>query len=248
MAATNRMVDTFQPLIDARQAGVGDELLSLLWREGPSVADPWGDTEVRANLRGIVFGASDTTSLAISNAPYLLVTDQRLQDRVRNGDRRTPSAFVEESLRLYGSIHYRPRRVIQPFDLAGHHFDPGDQADANRDPEHFSCPNDVVLDRKALRDHFAFAFGPWTCVGAALARANIEEVISTLLTTFRSVALEPEQPPPALSSSNCRPEHRAAPQRRSSLSFAVVPLARVRYHPAGRLGGHVSRRIAEDHC
>ncbi len=51
---------------------------------------------------------------------------------------------------------------------------------ANRDPDAFPAPDDVVLDRQPNR-HAAFGFGLHRCVGANLARAELEVMIGRVL-------------------------------------------------------------------
>jgi cytochrome P450 len=52
---------------------------------------------------------------------------------------------------------------------------------ANRDPDAFERPDDVVLDRQHNR-HVAFGLGIHRCVGANLARAELQTMLSRVLT------------------------------------------------------------------
>ena len=51
---------------------------------------------------------------------------------------------------------------------------------ANRDPDAFPSPDDVVLDREPNR-HASFGFGIHRCVGANLARAELQTMLSRVL-------------------------------------------------------------------
>jgi cytochrome P450 len=64
---------------------------------------------------------------------------------------------------------------------------------ANRDPEIFSCPQEMDL-RRVENPHLAFGHGLHFCLGAALARVELEVVMTGLVTKFPGLRLtvEPE--------------------------------------------------------
>ncbi len=64
---------------------------------------------------------------------------------------------------------------------------------ANRDPSVFECPQKTDLTR-ARNPHIAFGHGLHFCLGAALARVELEIVLTGLVTTFPKLrlAVEPE--------------------------------------------------------
>ncbi|CAI9121912.1 cytochrome P450 [Brytella acorum] len=51
---------------------------------------------------------------------------------------------------------------------------------ANHDPQRFEVPEKLDLDRDA-RGHFAFGCGMHACVGASLARIELQEALRALL-------------------------------------------------------------------
>jgi cytochrome P450 len=64
---------------------------------------------------------------------------------------------------------------------------------ANRDPEIFECPQDMDLRRKE-NPHLAFGHGLHFCLGAALARVELEVVMTGLVTRFPGLrfAVDPD--------------------------------------------------------
>jgi cytochrome P450 len=62
---------------------------------------------------------------------------------------------------------------------------------ANRDPDEFSDPDSACLGR-ASNTHLTFGHGPHFCVGAPLARMEMQVAIGTLLRLFPS--LRPASP------------------------------------------------------
>jgi cytochrome P450 len=63
---------------------------------------------------------------------------------------------------------------------------------ANRDPQVFAEPDRFDVGRAAPRS-FSFGWGPHHCLGAALARAEIQEAIPALLQDFDFELVEAPQ-------------------------------------------------------
>ena len=68
-------------------------------------------------------------------------------------------------------------------------------AAANRDPARWERPDEFDPFR-TLRPHLGFGFGPHTCLGAHVARAEISHGISALLDRFPDMRLDPDAPDP----------------------------------------------------
>ena len=64
-------------------------------------------------------------------------------------------------------------------------------ASGNRDPRKFSKANELVLDR-AENAHLTFGLGTHYCIGAPLARLEMQVAIHTLLKRFPKISLEQE--------------------------------------------------------
>ena len=163
----------------------------------------WGLEDVQAWIATTFFAGTDTTTHAIQNAIYLLLESADLQERLRSGGAEAIRRFAEEVLRLYPSVHFTRRLANQDFELAGAQIAKNDRlfmldAAANRDPERFGRPNAVDLERDRPADHLGFSVGPRTCAGNALARAEIQESISVLLSRFATLELDPDAEPPRL--------------------------------------------------
>jgi cytochrome P450 len=190
------------PTIRERRGGDGDDPISIAWREGPELLPDWSEADVLGMVQTMFLAGTHTTSAAIANAAELLLTRPEVAARVR-ADESLESAFVEESLRLLGPAHFRMRRANEDFQAGGVTIHKDDKilpliAAANRDPGKYPDPHNFALDRRALRDHVAFNFGPRTCVGAALARLEIHESVHALLRRLPNLRLAPDGPAPVL--------------------------------------------------
>jgi cytochrome P450 len=83
---------------------------------------------------------------------------------------------------------------VQPVEIHGVQLMPGDKVAmcttlANRDPDAFDRPNEVLLDRNPR--HVAFGYGPHSCVGAPLARREIGIALEMLLSALPPFRIRP---------------------------------------------------------
>ena len=187
------------PVILERRERPKDDMISMLWEKGPDVMSPWGEAEVMAQCRVLLFAGSDTTAHLLRNAVYVLTNHPELQAQLR-GDRIRIEDFVDEVLRYYAPVHFRVRVALSEVELAGVTIKKGDRvhpmnAAGNRDERHYKEPNEIDINRKPLRDHLAFSVGPRFCVGAALARGEALEAIDLLLQRMSSISWDRSAPP-----------------------------------------------------
>jgi cytochrome P450 len=203
--------DMIRPFVDAKAPGVetaedptrlGTDFIALLWNGGE---DLWGDEEfdagdVVAHAKSAFTAAADSAGTTAGNGFYLLASQPEIQDRVRE-DPRAAANFVEETLRLYSQVEYRPRWAKQDLELAGVQIKRGEMAIAlsacaNRDPAHYANPLAVDLDRPTPRDHYGFFQGPRLCVGQGLARFMLQRIYTVTLSRLEDLVFAPGAPEP----------------------------------------------------
>jgi cytochrome P450 len=188
-----------------RREQPSDDFASRIWLDAPEY---YGEIDEAAALgisREIFLGGSDTTVHALANCFYLMLTRPDMRARLMSDRDASLTAFVEESMRLYGSVQYRFRVAVNDTLFGDVQVKAGEtlvliHAAANRDPKKFGCPMDMDLSRPRLKDHLAFNFGPRTCVGAGLARAELHDSITTLLDRLPNLRLNSDAEPPRFSS------------------------------------------------
>lgn len=88
-------------------------------------------------------------------------------------------------MRYFTPTQSLARTVTRDVEIGGQTIKAGDRvfiswAAANRDPEEFDAPNDVVLDRFPNR-HSAFGLGAHRCVGSHVGRAQWSVVLEEVL-------------------------------------------------------------------
>ncbi|WP_342723860.1 cytochrome P450 [Bradyrhizobium sp. B097] len=197
-AELNRL---FVPLILERKNRRGNDLISELWTRAEAEYGEVGVDHLVGIVRELVIGAGETTANAIANAIYLFLSDPGLHDAVTRDQEGTLNAFVEEVLRLFGSVQWRFRKANRDVTLAGAEIKKDDiicllHAAANRDPEHFACPHMADLKRTPPTDHLAFNVGPRICLGMHLARLLIRETLKALIARLPNLRLDPTKEPP----------------------------------------------------
>lgn len=200
LQAAQNLEDVLLPVIRDRRDDPQDDFISVLWREGPGLLDPWGEREILAQCRVLFFAGSETTAHFLANVAHVLVEEPDWQQRLRDHPDEIPS-FVEEILRFYGVIHFRVRVAAEDTILGGQRIAAGDRIhpvnmSANRDPAHFDAPDEIRPGRDNIRSHVAFNIGPRFCIGANLARAEAVEVIEQLLDRFASITWDGSSPQP----------------------------------------------------
>ena len=180
--------------------GAGD-IIARLVEDGSTLLESWGEGETFENVYATFSSGMDTTSSAMCNGFHLLLSRPELIERVR-GDEVAVKRFVEEVLRLRGTVHFRPRIAQEDCEVAGVRVVKGDRLlvvfmAGGRDEEHYADADGVALDRRAPRDHLGFGFGPRTCVGMALARVELQEATAAALARLDGLRCDLAAPPPA---------------------------------------------------
>lgn len=202
MRASEELNELLVPTIEARRGGEGDDFISQLWRGGPKIFEDWNDLDMLDGTRRLLFAGSDTTTHAIANAFHWVLTHPDTKADLIADPARIPT-FVEEIIRLHGSVEFRPRRAAEDVELGGVQIREGDivlamLVAANRDPDQFGCPAHVDLDRANPKNHMSFSTGPRSCPGATLARAEVATTLEMTLARFPDIRLDPAGPEPVL--------------------------------------------------
>ncbi|GAA1613564.1 cytochrome P450 [Nonomuraea maheshkhaliensis] len=165
----------------------GDVISRLAATDGVS------DDEAAAMGMFLLFAGHETTVTAIGKGVlWLLATPGQWQDLVTDPSR--IDAAVEEILRAPslggGGI---PRYAREDLDIAGVHVRAGDlvlldTGAANHDVSVFAEPDRFDVDRPAV-PHVTFGYGARYCVGAPLARIELQVVFSQLAARFPALEL-----------------------------------------------------------
>ena len=131
----------------------------------------------------LVEAGNETTRDAIGGAMQAFCEFPDQWEKLKAHPELLPDA-VEEILRWVTPINYFVRTATQDYELRGQTIHAGDKvilfwASGNRDEEVFEDPFEFRIDRRP-NQHLVFGFGPHLCMGAHLARAELEHMFSLL--------------------------------------------------------------------
>jgi cytochrome P450 len=200
-AASQEINAMLLPYVRMRRDNPGNDLISRVWTEAPNFLANLTEEDALATCREMFLAGSDTTVHALANAIYLLLTQPKVMEAVKVDRTKALSNFVNEALRILGSVQYRFRVANEDGELGGMPVKKNQvlilvNASANRDPAKYQCPADVDLNRRLPKEHLAFNTGPRVCVGAALARAEMEDALNILLDRLPNLRLDPNAETP----------------------------------------------------
>ena len=196
--AMREICDFLLEIIDRRiKEPGGDDLLSRLIHRQEE--DRMSREELAANAMLILSAGHVTTTDQISNAVHLLLTHPEQLARLQE-DRSLLKSAVEEILRYSPAIPFVARSAVTTFELRGKTIKEGDVVfigigSANRDETVFPEPDRFDIQRDHfMQKHLSFAFGPHHCLGAGLARRELETSMEMLLDRLPGLRLDEEQP------------------------------------------------------
>jgi hypothetical protein len=181
-------------LLDDRRRKPRDDLVTAM-AQAEDEGDRLTDTEIQMLIAGLLFAGYDTTrnQLGIALAVFSEHPDQwqRLAD-----DPEIAPAAVEEVMRFQGAVGFAPRFVVEEIELDGFQIPAGTMLNlstrsANHDPIAYVEPEnfDITVPREP---QLTFGGGPHYCLGASLARAEMQEALPVLARAMPEMALDGE--------------------------------------------------------
>ncbi len=171
------------PLVEQRRRQPGDDLLSALVTERVE-GQQLDEEEILSFLRLLFPAGVDTTWQALGSLMYAVLQQPATWPRLLASEEDRYWA-VEETLRWESAVGIEPRITVAEVELCGIRI-PADTVlklalpTANRDPAVFSDPDAWRLDRKPA-EQIAFGLGRHLCLGAFLARGELQVALEVLL-------------------------------------------------------------------
>lgn len=191
-AAQAEFAQYFMAHIAAKRAEPGDDLLSDLITavdEGHHLTEQ----ELMFIGQGILVAGHETTSNMIGKMMGMLLSDRRRWEQLVEDPSLVRQA-VEEVLRFDANSGFGlPRFISEDIEVAGQTLPGGttvicNMAAANRDERSFDRADTMDL-RRSPNAHLTFGAGPHSCVGQALARTELQTVLSVLLRRLPTLEL-----------------------------------------------------------
>ena len=170
-------------VIADRRTNPQDDLITML-----VMAEEEGDRlstdELVIMIIALLVGGNNSTAHLIGNAVFTLARHPDALQQLK-ADPSLITTAVEEVLRFESPVQATSRVARDAIEVGGHTIEPGQGisllfGSANRDENQFPDPERLNLARRPNR-HLTFAHGPHFCLGAAIARAEAQIAVQTVV-------------------------------------------------------------------
>jgi cytochrome P450 len=187
--AANAAAEAFREyvleLIAERRRSPRDDLVSGLVQvrvDGERLAD----SEIVSTVIVLLNAGHEATVNTLGNGVRALMRHRGQWQRLLDGSV-SPSVAIEELLRYDPPLQLFERWVLEEgFEVAGAAIPRGEKVAllfgaANRDPRAFSSPETFDVGRPDAAEHISFGGGIHVCIGAPLARIELEAALGALV-------------------------------------------------------------------
>lgn len=199
--ATAELWDYLTPIIAQRRANPGPDLISALVTAEIG-GEKLDDVEVKTHTTQLLNAGSETTGKTLASLFTHLLSRPELFAEVRD-DRAKLTPAISETLRFTPPSQLNSRKVTEDVELHGVRIPAGSLvllliASANRDERRFDHADEFDPARTDLNhtrvfsnssEHFAFGGGRHFCLGAMLAKSQLEVASTMLMDRFPGLRL-----------------------------------------------------------
>jgi len=196
------------PIIADRRANPGSDLLSTMCAaviDGEQMTD----AEIKAFVSLLLVAGGETTDKALANMMMNLIANPDQLAAVRTDRSLIDNAFAE-TLRHSPPVQMIMRQPAEDVEMHGVTIPAGSTvtcliAGANRDPRKYADPDtfdifrsDLSVDRafSGAANHTGFCLGRHFCIGAMLAKTEVEIAANQLLDAMDDIAFDGPPPTP----------------------------------------------------
>lgn len=192
--ASSQFVDYLRELVAARRAAPGDDLITSLVQETDSDGARLSEDELITTCTLLLNAGHEATVNTTGNGFYALLQHPEQHARIAATD--DPAQIelaIEELIRYDSPLQLFERTAIADTQIGGVTVRAGEKiaallGAANRDPAVFQAPDRFDLGR-TLNPHLGFGAGIHFCVGAPLARVELQSSLRTLVRRFPGMSL-----------------------------------------------------------
>ena len=181
----------FNDLTEDRRKHPREDLVSVL-SHARIDGEPLPVFELMSYYLLLVVAGNETTRNATSGGLLALIEHPDQRDRVQR-DPALVEPLVEEILRWTSPVIHCCRTPVEDVEIHGQRIEAGQSMclfypSANRDEAVFEAPNQFRVDRRPNR-HIAFGFGEHVCLGAHVARLELQVIFRHLIRRLDTVEL-----------------------------------------------------------
>jgi cytochrome P450 len=189
----------FAEKLNERRKNPQDDIISAIVHAKLEDELPLDTPEMLSIIQQLLVAGNETTTHSIAEAVLLLIEYPDQHEKLKADPDLIPN-LVEEVLRLATPTANMWRVVTKDTDINGVPVKAGSMiqirfSSANRDEAVFQAPQEFDVTRENARSNIAFGHGVHMCIGASLARKEMEVAFRVLLQRLDNLALdcEPEK-------------------------------------------------------
>ncbi|HEY3737869.1 MAG TPA: cytochrome P450 [Jatrophihabitans sp.] len=194
-------VEYLRGLVAERRLQPADDLLSSLLAETDADGGKLTEDELITTCTLVLNAGHEATVNVVGNGVTALLGHQRQYDALDVADARAVESAVEELIRYDAPLQLFERTATEDVEIGDITVRAGQKVGAllgaaNRDAAIFTDPDGFDL-RRAENPHLGFGAGIHFCVGAPLARVELQTSLTTLRSRFPrlQLAAEPQRRP-----------------------------------------------------
>ena len=192
-AASDELDAYVRAMIDQRRTSPADDLLSAMIA-AEEAGDRLSTDELVMLSEAVLMAGTDTTRNQLACTVALLTDHPDVWARLAE-DPSLAAGVVEESMRHLGAVRGTARFASEDIEYRDVVFPAGtlvatSLATANLDPEVYDDPTTFDIARAHPKQQLTFGSGIHFCLGAALARAELQEALPLLARRLPDLRLE----------------------------------------------------------
>jgi cytochrome P450 len=190
--ASGEFVDYLRELVKLRRQEPGDDLITSLIAETDNDGARLTEDELVTTCTLLLNAGHEATVNVVGNGMWALLTHTDQLTALRDDEQLVPTA-VEELIRYDSPLQLFERTAIEDTAVGDVTVERGQKiaallGAANRDPSVFADADRFDVTRQDT-PHLGFGAGIHFCVGAPLARVELQTSLATLLRRFPRLAL-----------------------------------------------------------
>ena len=193
--AAKDFFDYAQDLLDRRRVNPEDDMITRLSQVSENDVR-LTDHQIICTIILLLNAGHEATVNTLGNGFYGLLSNQKTYEQITK-ESSTMTDVVEELIRWDSPLQFFQRYVLEDTEIENYKIPKGSKVaillgSANRDPEVFDKPSELNFNREN-KDHSSWGGGIHFCIGAHLARLELEVSFKHLLKQNLSLEMEPER-------------------------------------------------------
>jgi len=200
LEAAKNLADYWDYCLDLVQEKIvnpGDDLPSDMLATRAADETALSIEDINNVVFGLLLAGHETTTNASANAILTLLQEEGAWAALVEKPDLIPAA-IEEILRFRPSVVAWRRLAKQSVEVSGVSIPAGDRvlcflSSANRDEDKFDHSEQFDMHRRNARTHLSFGFGNHFCLGAPLARYELQIILDELTARLPNLRLSGEQ-------------------------------------------------------